>query len=144
LDTTGRAEVRTVRLLCYHRADVFVVCFSIGNRNSLTHIKTKWVGEIRECARDRKIFLVGMEADIRKLVDDPVLSREGQKMAEDIDALCSAECAAPLGDGIGDVFASAVGRARARSGKRCSVQEIINPPLLNRLNQDAGAAFNRP
>ena len=64
-DTAGQEDYDRLRPLSYANADVFVACFNLTNKDSLTHIEEKWVPELRHYGRKVPIILVGCKQDLR-------------------------------------------------------------------------------
>lgn len=50
---------------------MILLCFSIGNRNSLLHCKSMWFPEIRRFCPETPVVLVGCKNDLRFLCRDP-------------------------------------------------------------------------
>ena len=69
-DTAGQEAYDKMRPLSYPDTDVFLVCFSIVNEDSLENVERKWVPELRHpsmvnrCGRS-PILLVGLKQDLR-------------------------------------------------------------------------------
>uniref|UniRef100_A0A4W3JVS6 Rho-related BTB domain-containing protein 1 n=1 Tax=Callorhinchus milii TaxID=7868 RepID=A0A4W3JVS6_CALMI len=53
------------RRFAYGRSDVVVLCFSIANPNSLNHVKTMWLTEIKHFCPRTPVVLVGCQLDLR-------------------------------------------------------------------------------
>ncbi|CAL8077788.1 unnamed protein product [Orchesella dallaii] len=68
-DTFGDHEKD--RRFAYGRSDVILLCFSLGNRNSLLHCKSMWFPEIRRFCPETPVILVGCKNDLRFLCRDP-------------------------------------------------------------------------
>ncbi|KAL4222024.1 Rho-related GTP-binding protein RhoE [Mactra antiquata] len=103
-DTSGDPGYDRVRPVSYTDADLVLVCFSIGNPESLHNIVTKWLPEIREHCPTQPIIVVGCGSDLRedeavlsKLAKDnqvPITYEQGLKTAKDIEALVYSETSA--------------------------------------------------
>ena len=63
-DTAGQEDYDNLRHLCYPNTDVFLMCFSTVNPNSLANIKEKWAVEVRKYY-NAPIVLVGTQTDLR-------------------------------------------------------------------------------
>ena len=61
----GSIAYDSVRSLSYADADVFLVCFSVSDPNSLHNVRTKWNAEIRRHRPDAPVVLCGTAADLR-------------------------------------------------------------------------------
>lgn len=55
-------------MLSYHDANLFVVCFSLLDANSLTSVTEKYIPEILSYRPDAPFILVGTKWDIREKV----------------------------------------------------------------------------
>lgn len=103
-DTSGDPGYDRVRPVSYTDADLVIVCFSIGNPESLHNIVTKWFPEIREHCPTQPVMIVGCGTDLR--TDEAVLERlsrknlspvtyeQGLKTAKEIEALVYSETSA--------------------------------------------------
>lgn len=75
-DTAGQEEFDRIRLLSYEDTHVFLLCFSVENRDSLQNIQDKWMEEVTEYSVDAKIVLVALKCDLRQDVQNPILYEE--------------------------------------------------------------------
>jgi len=68
LDTSGDKLYQNVRPVVYDPEDIFVICFSMDDANSLQNILTTWLPEIKAVTKSRKptIVLVGTKSDVVK------------------------------------------------------------------------------
>ena len=66
-DTAGQEDYERLRPLSYPGADVFLVCFSLINKTSLSNVETQWVPELRSNGKWKRapIILVGTKKDLR-------------------------------------------------------------------------------
>lgn len=108
-----------LRVLCYARTDVFLVCFSVVNSASFENVKWVWIPEILELFGSRaRILLVGMKADLR---DDAVtLQRlaatrhrqiswlEAKQYAQAMQAISYVECSGNVKESVQTVLEEAV------------------------------------
>lgn len=78
-DTAGQEDYDRLRPLSYPQTDVFLVCFSLINPDSLRNVIIKWLPELRLNAPDAKIVLVGTKQDLHQ-------SRRGSRIAEALKA----------------------------------------------------------
>ena len=103
-----------IRRLSYISADVFLVCFSLVDVESLEHVRSRWVPEI---GRGRAV-LVGLKSDLKGQ------ERVSRERIEDVKRWMRCddyvECSAKENANVEDVFATAVRVAKARR-KGCSV-----------------------
>jgi Ras-related C3 botulinum toxin substrate 1 len=73
-DTAGQEDYDRLRPLSYPGTDVFIVCFSLDNPESLAHVESKWMPEIKHFSREVPIVLVGTKSDLKntsKCLVDP-------------------------------------------------------------------------
>jgi small GTP-binding protein len=108
-DTAGQEDYDRLRPLSYPRTDVFLVCFSLNNRNTFNSVKHKWIPEINHYCPGTKWLLVGTKSDIRD--NDPrngISTEEGAALADELGAAGYYECSARTGDGVKNVFDNAI------------------------------------
>ncbi len=62
-----QGELDRLRPLCYNKADVFILCFSVVLPSSFHTLMTKWLPEIRRHSfeKDVALLLVGTQSDLR-------------------------------------------------------------------------------
>ncbi|XP_055957879.1 cdc42 homolog [Patella vulgata] len=82
--------------------DIFLVCFSVVQPESLTHVRQHWLPHIKKMAPSIPFILVGTMADLRQA--DVVLNdlsesgqkvisqQDGEEMAQALGASCYVEC----------------------------------------------------
>jgi len=68
-DTAGQEDYDRLRPMGYPSTDVFIICFSINNRESFTNVIDKWNPEIQHHASATPIVLVGNKTDLRQSTD---------------------------------------------------------------------------
>ncbi|XP_056591865.1 rho-related BTB domain-containing protein 2 [Triplophysa dalaica] len=73
------------RRFAYGRSDVVVLCFSIANPNSLSHVKTMWFPEIKHFCPRAPVILVGCQLDLR-YADLEAVNRARRPLARPIKA----------------------------------------------------------
>jgi small GTP-binding protein len=115
-DTAGQEEFTSIRIMTYTNADVFLMCYSVVNPDSLHNIKS-WVKEIRQHS-EAPIVLVGTKIDLledksylKKMENDdikPVTLDMAESLRREIDAEAVVQCSSKLNKGIDDVFLQAV------------------------------------
>ena len=117
-DTAGQDDYDRLRPLSYPGTDVFLVCYSTVNPDSLANVRSKWLPEIKHYAPDSKIVLVGTKADMRDDVETvnwlrergktPVPEKEATELAVAAEAHASLECSALTQVGLKPVFDEAI------------------------------------
>lgn len=117
-DTTHYDDYPKLRQKVYTDKDVILLCFSIGNPDSLDDIPRKWVPELHQFCSTAPVLLVGTNMELRldentlyhltRHNQHPVLYKEGKAMAERIGAWCYIECSAKSNEGVNEVFLNAV------------------------------------
>jgi len=122
-DTAGQEDYDRLRPLSYPDTDVILMCFSVGEPDSLDNIPEKWVPEVRHFCPNVPIILVGNKKDLRndrecmadlaRYKKTPVSFEDGRLMAEKIGAAGYIECSAYMEDkqqggaGVQEVFSKA-------------------------------------
>ena len=123
-DTAGQEDYDRLRPLSYPQTDVFLVCYSLVNPESLTNAARKWVPEVRLHCPDAKIVLVGCKSDLRdtpKYVAD--LEGVGKSVVDEVEVSAlatrlrvpSLRCSALTQRGLKEVFDT-------------GIREAITPP----------------
>lgn len=117
-DTAGQEDFDRLRPLSYPKTDVFLVCFSIANSDSLQNVRSKWLPEISHHAPGVPHILIGTKLDLRgdartekelqskgtKMVE----TSEGEDMAQQMHSEKYIECSAKTQQNIHQVFEEAV------------------------------------
>ncbi|OWF45464.1 cdc42 homolog [Mizuhopecten yessoensis] len=117
-DTIGSDEYRRIRELFTVGTDIFLVCFSVTEPDTLTNVKQNWLSEIKILAPKATFVLVGTKTDLRedetvkkrlKEKDQKVISiQEGIKCAKTFGAKTYVECSALNQIGLKEVFETVV------------------------------------
>ncbi|PAA53648.1 hypothetical protein BOX15_Mlig011074g1 [Macrostomum lignano] len=136
-DTAGQEDYRNLRTKSYSSVDVFLLCFSLVDRDSFENLSSVWLPELRSYEKDAIVLLVGTKHDLCR--EDG--SRSAAVSRAKIDELCGShgslkyvECSALKNYGIKEVVEQTLdlifgvqevskapsGRSR-RSGKRCDI-----------------------
>lgn len=98
LDNAGQHDYENMRSCSYKDSEVFVLCYSVVDRDSLESIKDFWVPEVSHCRRRQPIILVATQTDLRgDNTGDSVSSEEGEQLA-------IVECTAHDNDSVNHVF----------------------------------------
>ncbi|XP_057311896.1 ras-related protein Rac1-like isoform X2 [Hydractinia symbiolongicarpus] len=109
LSDNGSDEHDRLRQLDYEKRDVVLVCFSLSDRTSYEHVRTKWHLELKRYRPTAAIILVGTKLDTR---DDKeyieqnklVAVEEGIQLAKEIGAAKYLECSALTQQGVKEAF----------------------------------------
>ena len=125
-DTPGQDYDRR-RGSVYSDAHVVLMCFSIDDPDSLDNIHAFWLPEVLDSCAGVPIVLVGTKSDLRrdgatiaelrKTSDHPVTYEEALEAQIKIGAKAYIECSAKLGEGVAEVFETAVKCALEKSVK---------------------------
>lgn len=64
-DTAGQEDYDNIRNMSYPDTNVFIVTYSVDNKNSYENIKSKWIPELRQYCPDVPLVLVANKVDLR-------------------------------------------------------------------------------
>eukprot|EP01105_Mastigella_eilhardi_P002378 TRINITY_DN1290_c0_g1_i2.p1 TRINITY_DN1290_c0_g1~~TRINITY_DN1290_c0_g1_i2.p1 ORF type:complete len:243 (+),score=69.73 TRINITY_DN1290_c0_g1_i2:206-934(+) len=112
-DTAAGAEFDRCRHLWYGEAHVALVCFSIGEPQTLEAAETRWAPALLQAFPTVPRVLVGAQADLRddtcererrRLCREPVPQERAADTATRIGAAAYCECSARTAAGVADVF----------------------------------------
>lgn len=122
----------------HNSTDVFLVCFSLENPNSLENCHSKWAEELKHYNPDTPIVLVGTKLDLKKDEEyvkklkekkiSPVTTEQGQEMKDKIKACGYIECSAKTMENLTEAFNMAIDIAMKQRLKDA-------PPTANARNQ---------
>ena len=114
-------EFDNLRLLAYPESDLFVVCFSVVNPESLQNVKRLWLHEIQEKGQAftrAACLLVGTKNDLRQdertlndlqsINQQPVSFEEAEQFAKENGFYAYRECSALTRDGIEEVIMTGI------------------------------------
>lgn len=121
-DTAGQETYDRLRTLSYYDTDVFIVCFSVEDKDSLENVKTKWIPEIKEYRPNTPYVMVGTQTDLRGSVTDItdacVKTQKGKKLAKKLGAVDYLECSSLESVGLDEIFTVAYTAATNKKPKR--------------------------
>eukprot|EP01091_Cochliopodium_minus_P015699 TRINITY_DN5669_c0_g1_i1.p1 TRINITY_DN5669_c0_g1~~TRINITY_DN5669_c0_g1_i1.p1 ORF type:complete len:291 (+),score=71.41 TRINITY_DN5669_c0_g1_i1:29-901(+) len=114
----GMVKFSDDRKKSYPESSVFVICFSLHDKQSFKKIETKWIPEIKEHLNTKNLILLGLQKDLRKtkqkkegevVIDVPeddkgVDSRDANDLAKRIGAVSFFECSASCMDNLVESF----------------------------------------
>ncbi|RUS83699.1 hypothetical protein EGW08_008547 [Elysia chlorotica] len=111
-DTAGQEDYDRLRPLSYPQTDVFLICFSASNPDSLANVTSKWIPEIRHHCPDVPVMLVACKTGLQCEVSSGSRKRclapeEGQAVAKEVKA-AYAETSALLQENLGSCFERAI------------------------------------
>jgi cell division control protein 42 len=118
-DTASDPEYESLRPLTYPGTDIFLICFSLPDRQAWNAVREKWVPEIEHHLPDTPFLLVGTKMDLR--TDDRLeMLRfdEGEMLAKEMRGEKYCECSALTGEGVKAVFDQVTSRGRGVDGRR--------------------------
>lgn len=98
--------------------EIFIVCFSLVDRDSLDSVENFWMPKIRSVGKYIPIVLVGTQSDMRNATENGHISAEqGRKIAKSLGTEYYLECSAKTDMKIREVFEKTV-HARIRHCKK--------------------------
>eukprot|EP00736_Rhodelphis_marinus_P000449 Rmarinus@m.3150 len=115
-DTCCRSDHDKFRPLAYPGTNLFIICYSVGSRESFERVLTKWTRELvqQEQIPYVPLFLMGTKKDLRnpalwrKRRETPAVDivslKEGMDMAEEIGASGFFECSSLTNQGLEGFF----------------------------------------
>lgn len=125
-DCAGEHEYEELRGFSYKDSEVFIVCFSVIDRESYDSVRAFWVPEIKNfMGRKVPIILVGLQADSRVDSSEEISKAEGHVLAKEIGAERYIECSAITKAGVQDVFTNTVMSALKYRKKKFNIKNFI-------------------
>jgi Ras family protein A len=126
-DASYGPDPHFLRSLRYHNVDGSIICFSIGEPDSLGNVRERWMPELTHfMAPKSPVLLVGCKSDLRDDLttvenlrqrgESPVTQAQGLAMAGFIKARIYLECSALTGEGVREVFLHAM-----EAATRCKI-----------------------
>ncbi|KAF4211817.1 hypothetical protein CNMCM5878_002018 [Aspergillus fumigatiaffinis] len=112
-DTWNDDERNRIRRLSYPNTDVFLICFSVVNRQSFSSVEYYWCDELRSCCSGVPWLLVGTQIDardynsglqVRKDRRGHVTRQEGERMARKLGSATYMECSAQNQFNVKELF----------------------------------------
>lgn len=116
-DTAGAEHYDMLRPLSYSETDVFIVVYSVINRDSFNNVDTKWVTDITDKGDEGVPYiLIGNKVDLRDSYKEakPVSTVELEKMQAKTGAARSFEASALTQEGLKEAFDGVVTLAFGR------------------------------
>ncbi|XP_074874027.1 rho-related GTP-binding protein RhoU-like [Carettochelys insculpta] len=117
-DTAGQDEFDTLRRLCYPRADVVLLCFSVVAPASFQNVGDRWVPELRWHCPGVPLLLVGTQSDLRhdaqvlvrlaQSQEKPVTELAARALVQKVGAVGYVECSALTQQNLKEVFDTAI------------------------------------
>ncbi|XP_066494240.1 rho-related GTP-binding protein RhoU-like [Tiliqua scincoides] len=117
-DTAGQDEFDVLRQVCYPKADVFLLCFSVVLPTSFHNISEKWYPEIRRHCPSTPVLLVGTQSDLRQDVkvlialsrhqEKPVPPAAARSLSTKLGMVGYLECSALTQHNLKEVFDTAI------------------------------------
>lgn len=117
-DTIGTDNYRALREVFAAHSDIFLVCFSVTDPQTLENVKHNWLDEIRDLTPGAPFILVGTKTDLRENDEimgalkvrgtEPVSLLQGIKLAKRLGAKEYVECSALNMVGVKGVFQTVV------------------------------------
>ncbi|KAG6926302.1 ras -like protein family member U, partial [Chelydra serpentina] len=127
-DTAGQEEFDALRRLCYPKADVVLLCFSVVAPASFQNVAEKWVPELSRLCPAAPLLLVGTQSDLRQDVqvlirlarrrEKPVAEPAARALAQRVGAVGYVECSALTQQNLKEVFDTAILAGLRRAGAR--------------------------
>uniref|UniRef100_A0A6J0T6V6 Rho-related GTP-binding protein RhoU-like n=1 Tax=Pogona vitticeps TaxID=103695 RepID=A0A6J0T6V6_9SAUR len=117
-DTAGQDEFDTLRRVCYPKADVILLCFSVVAPTSFQNVADKWYPEVRRHCPATPVLLVGTQSDLRQDVkvlialsrhrEKPVPSAAARSLSLKLGMVGYLECSALTQHNLKEVFDTAI------------------------------------
>ncbi|KAK3093109.1 hypothetical protein FSP39_011162 [Pinctada imbricata] len=110
-DLAGEREEGVFSNDQFRNTDVFIVCYSVNDRESFDGIRSFWIPELCKQRNKPKIVLVGLQSDGRlkeNAMENHVSYMEGLLLQHEIKAIDFVESSAFLGSNINCIFESVV------------------------------------
>eukprot|EP00108_Taenia_solium_P003062 TsM_000975500 transcript=TsM_000975500 gene=TsM_000975500 len=114
-DTAGQQDYERLRQLSYPQTNIFLVCFAVNNTDSFRNAQDLWVPEVRHFCPNALVLLVGTKIDERGVDGEEsrrgqltISSPKGLQLAKRLKVDGYVECSAITGEGVKNVFDTAI------------------------------------
>ncbi|KAJ6663868.1 hypothetical protein lerEdw1_009949 [Lerista edwardsae] len=117
-DTAGQDEFDVLRQVCYPKADVVLLCFSVVSPTSFHNVSEKWYPEVRRHCPSTPVLLVGTQSDLRQDVkvlialarrrEEPVAPAAAGALSAKLGLVGYVECSALTQHNLKEVFDTAI------------------------------------
>ncbi|XP_042296699.1 rho-related GTP-binding protein RhoU-like [Sceloporus undulatus] len=117
-DTAGQDEFDMLRQVCYPKAEIFLLCFSVVAPTSFQNIADKWYPEVRRHCPSTPVLLVGTQSDLRQDVkvlialarrrEKPVAPGAARALSVKLGMVGYLECSALTQHNLKEVFDTAI------------------------------------
>ena len=123
-------DYESLREFTYKDSEVFVVCYSVVDRESFESIKEFWVPEMKNnMHRKKPIILVATQIDLRNTTgfdsDMPVTEAEGRRLAKEIGAESYDECTIESQTSVRKIFTDVVACALKYRKKKTNIMHRL-------------------
>lgn len=136
-DTSGQEELEKLRLLNYPNTDVFLFCYSVGDRASFESITKIWLPEVKQHCSNTPFLLVGTNTDLRKQSKAKTISHEeGVAKGKEIHAVSYLEVSARNMEGLTELF-----EAASRVVLKKEVKNNKFSSLMNSLRKKSNSKY---
>ena len=106
--TLGLFDTSTTLTQDFLETDVFLLCFSFDNPLSLQNIEEIWLPMLQMNNPKANIVLVGMKSDLKNFMNNLIMSKHAEDMAEQLNFFKYVECSAKTQKGVKFVFNEAI------------------------------------
>ncbi|CAC5357306.1 Ras-like GTP-binding protein RhoL [Mytilus coruscus] len=103
VDSSGQHDYKEVRTKSYKEANVFILCYSVSDRDSFENVKSFWIPEIRNLCKKTPVVLVGTYKDTRD-ENNNVSKQEGLDIMESHKFDAFIECRSDNKEEVNELF----------------------------------------
>jgi len=104
--------------ICDESVDVFILLYSISNKQSFDNIQTKWKPWLEKHYPHKPFILAGNKIDERDQVVSSISTSAGKRLGKAIGAICYQEYSAKTQEGLCVAFEKVITAFLARSRRR--------------------------